>query len=155
MKLNFLKGSAFISLIALIFSSCLKDDLQEPIVITDPPMWYSNSAAWEETERKSGTADWEMLPGGNHLNLWWDYRDASKTIMVGAYKYKPTNFGIGIDTVGYIQIKDDLLSFIAIKAGGIKDTTATVEYLIYGDTLLVLRNTSSVPVTEIRYKKIK
>lgn len=154
MKLNFLKGSAFISLIALIFSSCLKDDLQEPIVITDPPMWYSNSAVWEETERKSGAADWETVPSGNRLNLWWD-ADTIKASIVGAYKYNPTNFGIGIDSAGYIQIKDDLLSFITVRDGGYQDTTATVEYLNYGDTSLVIRNTSVTPYTEIRYRKVK
>jgi len=154
MKRNFLKTGAFFSLIVLTFSSCFKDDLQEPIG-PDPSMWYSNSAVWEETERKSGTADWETLLNGNHLNLLWDYRDASKTIIVGAYKYKPTNFGTGIDSVGYIQIKDGLLSFITVKDGGHLDTTATVEYLNYGDTLLVIRDIAVVPVIEIRYKKIK
>jgi len=153
MKQNFLKTGALFSLIILTFSSCFKNDLEEP-VIPDPPSW-SHSAIWVETERKRGTADWETLPSSNRLSLWWNYTDSSKKNMVGAYKYKPTNLGISIDTAGYMQVKNALLSLIAIKAGGIKDTTATVEYLNYGDTALVIRNTAVVSITEIRYRKIK
>ena len=153
MKQNFFKTGALFLLIVLTFSSCFKDDLQET-VIPDPPSW-SHSATWVETERKRGTADWETLPSSNRLSLWWNYTDSSKKIMVGAYKYKPTNLGISIDTAGYMQVKNVLLSFISIKTGGIKDTTATVEYLNYGDTSLVIRNKSVVPITEIRYRKIK
>lgn len=112
---------------------------------------------WEETERKRGTGEWKTVSSSNHLTIWWDYADTSrtKTRIYGAYMYDPVNLGIGIDTVGYIHLRDRLLLYINFTDDGSPDTTARVEYVNQGDTMLVIRNTSAEPVTEIRYRKIK
>lgn len=153
MKQNFIKTGAIFTLTSLLFSSCLKSNVEEPIIIIDPPTW-GNSTVWQETEKKSSTADWEIISNGNRLSVWWEYADSTRTGIIGAYHYDPSNLGISIDTAGYIQLKDDLLYYVNFTNDGARDTT-TVEYSNYGDTALVIRNTSVQPVTEIRYRKIK
>lgn len=138
----------------LTVSSCLKDELPEREIGVDPSPWYSFSASWQETGKKIGAADWNTMPNGNLLHLWWE-TDTLNDINLGKYEYDPSKAGIEIDSKGYMQIKDDLLSFITVKAGGQLDTIATVQYLLSGDTSLVIRNKATIPVTEVRYRKIR
>lgn len=153
MKRNFIKTGAIFTLASLLFSSCLKSSVEDPIIIIDPPTW-GNSTVWQEIQKKSSTTDWKTIANGNRLSVWWEYANTTRTTIIGAYNYDPSNLGISIDTAGYIQLKDNLLYYVNFTNNGIRDTT-TVEYSNYGDTALVIRDTSVEPATEIRYKKIK
>lgn len=152
-KQNLIKTGVIMMLASLPFSSCLKSSVEDPIIIIDPPTW-GNSTVWQEIEKKSNTTDWETISNGNRLSVWWEYADTTRTGITGAYHYDPSNLGISIDTAGYIQLKDNLLYYVNFTNNGILDTT-TVEYANYGDTALVIRDTSVEPATEIRYKKIQ
>lgn len=152
MKKSILYIRTFLSVAIFALSSCIKEKFTEERNGPDPSPWYSYTANWQETQKKVGNDGWQIITNGNRLNLWWDI-DTVKARKMGAYKYKAAGLGINIDTTGYMQIKGQEISFMRAK-DTVLDTIATAQYLISGDTSLVIRNTTSVPVIEMKYKKI-
>ncbi|WP_205514314.1 hypothetical protein [Longitalea arenae] len=159
MKLRITQTVALFSMVLIFLSSCGKDGLQEPPIV-DPPT-FSHIEVWEEAEMKSGSGNWEIIPDGNRLTVWWEFMEDLGTSIqnTGAYRYDPANLGISVDTAGNVQIKNNLLSFIFYKKDSIsqaiyRDTT-NVQYFIVGDTSLVIRNASTQPAVEIKFRKVK
>ncbi|SIO07324.1 hypothetical protein [Chitinophaga niabensis] len=88
-------------------------------------------------------SNWVEIPNGNTLSIFSNSIDPIK----GEYLYKGVRLGINIDSSGFIQQTDSSFNFIS---RGLKDTT-TLQYKIYGDSLLVIQNQSA----EIKYRKVR
>lgn len=87
-------------------------------------------------------SQWVEISNGNTLSIFSNSTDPIR----GEYLYKGIRSAINIDSSGFIQQKDSSFNFIS---RGLKDTT-TLQYKIYGDSLLVIRNQAS----EIKYRKV-
>jgi hypothetical protein len=92
-------------------------------------------------------SNWVEISNGNTLTIFSNSNDLTARPITGEYRYKGVRSGINIDSSGFIRQTDSFFNFIS---RGLKDTT-TLQYKIYGDSLLVIQNQS----TEIKYRKAR
>jgi hypothetical protein len=92
-------------------------------------------------------SNWVEISNGNTLTIFSNSNDLTVNPIRGEYLYKGAHPAINIDSSGFIQQTESSFNFIS---RGLKDTT-TLQYKIYGDSLLVINNQSA----EIRYRKMR
>lgn len=66
------------TLSALFLLSCLKEELNDPEIITDPPK-YEIREYWKEIEKRIASEEWQTINSGDTLKLALNYTDASKS----------------------------------------------------------------------------
>lgn len=134
------------AMLMLSLYACTKqnDDSKKPIIDYATYGYVSN---WKEIESKTGTTNWVEIPNGDTFSIFSNSIDLAARPITGEYLYKGVRSWINIDSSGFIQQTDSFFNFIS---RGLKDTT-TMQYKIYGDSLLVISNQS----TEIKYRKMR
>lgn len=153
MNSNFLRTSIFALLATSLFSSCIKDPVDPPIIIDPVESVYLTK--WREIESKAGSSNWETLTKGDTLNL-FSTDPESRRPRRGFYRYLSTNAKITADTAGLFIQSDTLLVFIDMKSSASDpDITAKVGYKIIGDTSLIVHDRSVTPSIQVKYKKLK
>lgn len=142
-------------LILTLLISCLKDsEGSNPELIIDPAE-YEFWVSWKEIERRTDSEFWQTIDSGDTLKLSLNYVDASKKDLGGTYNYALKNLNIDLDKLGDVKLRESDISFIPLSA--IKDSINLPIQLIQNenDTLLVIRNTLSTPITEVKYERVE
>ncbi|GAA3624843.1 hypothetical protein [Flavivirga jejuensis] len=139
---------ALLSVATLVFSCSLENTNNEPILITDPPV-YGYLTKWKEIELNSGATNWESISSGDTLSLFSNYADDVNP-RSGAYIYNFTKLKIDEEQDGFFLQEDNQLSFYSNS----NDTKKIVEFEEEENTLII-NNTSVVPQIQIKYEKIE
>lgn len=142
----------------LFFTSCIKNELEEPTLIIDPSPWFTHDAYWQEVEKKTGDADLKQIQEGNNLSLEWN-QDGEIITSPFFYNYNSSNLGINLDKEGYLLMEKGIISFLKVKDGKtagaetLVDTVIQVKYILEGEKLII-QDTTVSPVTEVIYKRL-
>jgi len=156
MKKTFIKTTVAFYFSALLFSSCLKNEIEEPTLIIDPI--ETLVGVWQETEKKIGDGEPELIKEGNQLRLWSfagnaDANHDGKINQAQHYEYNPENLGISVDKAGAISFENGLISFINLRNGVSMDTVAIVKY-DHDEETLTIWDTTVTPDVAIKLVKI-
>ncbi|GAL77259.1 hypothetical protein JCM19274_4972 [Algibacter lectus] len=139
-----------LSVATLVFSCSLENTNNEPILITDPPV-YGYLTKWKEIELNSGGAtNWESISSGDTLTLFSDTADDVNPRSGGAYIYNLTKLKIDEDIEGFFLQEDNQLSFYP----NINTTDKKTVEFEEEENILIINNTSAVPQIQIKYEKL-
>lgn len=145
---------ALIVLPLLLLTSCLKEEF-DPETGGPDPLTYGKLENWTEIEKKINNNDWEIINDADTLKLSLNSIASSKKYFGGQYSYNPINLNMELDKKGDVKRGEDHIVFIPLS--NVKDSIRLPIQFIHNenDTLLIIRNTLSKPITEVKYRKVK
>lgn len=153
-----MKNIFLFSLLAIVLSSCLKNNETEPVTSIDPP-FEKYKFFWTEVEKKEGAGNWTPISGKNVLRLYTDIADTASR-MYGQYEYNASNAKLSIpDSYFFLRSKDSIYFYRPVNANAVDpskyvvDTLATVGYQLLNDSVMVISNKATNPVIEVKYVK--
>jgi hypothetical protein len=136
----------------LCMVACSKKNDGDATIVCPPPFTYSQGIVLTEIGKKIGTNEWNAVTNGKQLRIAYNYTDAARKDLSGAYLYNSSNLGLQIDTIGAVAIKDNALVFLNFKTNKWDSILVNYNSNTANDTI-ILRNTSIQPEIEVKYKK--
>lgn len=149
---------ALLSLLLLLFSSCLDDFNNNNHEITTDWENFSHLQKWVETESKTGNSDWQAISIPKNLFLYSDSIDVDGfPYYYGAIIYKPTlNTSINTDTENEARfIRDESTLTIYLNTFTPQTDTILVNYNVQNRTTFVMTDSTVTPPISIKFKLVE
>ena len=138
-------------LFSLSFTSCLKNDIVEPVLIIDPPI-YANSANWKEIAIKEGDNDWVSIPKGDTLKMMWN--NLTNNFIGGIYSYNGNH--LMVQQNGYFTQDDKFLAIIKLDDSHKQDTLNLVGFSKNESSdVMIINNLANRLDISVQLQKIK